>query len=482
VWFARAVAVRSVLVSLAWSLALALAGESRAADLLIRDARVVDWPGGPVRPHQSILIRGGRIVAIGPSADAPDVPDIPVLDVRGATVLPGLVDAHVHLGVVPGSALRDDEPAVQERLRRQHLRAYLACGVTTVLDTGIALELANEIRGWLERGALGPTYLTLGVGFTAPGGYLAGFHAAPSTPEDVAAHLDRLTASGVVGVKVFIEPGFGPRATWPIPSPAVRDAIVRGAAARGLPIFVHANREAAKAIALDMGARAILHAGFYDESPSDAFVARMVASGAYLVTTFTTMDAELTRFHLDRLDDPLVRRTVPGIELTTARDPAAARLLTRAEVGFAAPWLPLFLRDGVASVMLRESGIAARLASAQRAVRRFAAAGVPIVVGTDAGNWDVMPYQFHGPSTTREIELLGNAGLPPAAALAAATSAPAHMLGLEREIGAVEVGRRADLVIVGHDPWRSLRALRKVLWTVKDGVARTPHEWLHLPP
>jgi imidazolonepropionase-like amidohydrolase len=56
------------------------------------------------------------------------------------------------------------------------------------------------------------------------------------------------------------------------------------------------------------------------------------------------------------------------------------------------------------------------------------------------------------------------------------------MLGLEREIGTVEVGRRADLVIVGHDPWRSLRALRKVRWTVKDGVARTPREWLHMAP
>lgn len=147
-----------------------------------------------------------------------------------------------------------------------------------------------------------------------------------------------------------------------------------------------------------------------------------------------------------------------------------------------APWLPGLLRDAVATVMLRESGIADRLASAQRAVRRFAAAGVPIVIGTDAGNWDVMPYQFHGPSTTHEIELLGEAGLTPAAALAAATSTPAHMLGLESEIEAVEVGRRADLVVVGHDPQRSPRALRKVRWTVKDGVARTPREWLRMSP
>jgi imidazolonepropionase-like amidohydrolase len=478
VWFAPRVAVRAVVAVLACWLALALAGEGRAADLLIRDARIIDGSGGPVRPHQAILIRGGRIAAIGPSLDASGVQ---VLDVRGATVLPGLVDAHVHLAVVPGMAFRDDGPETLERLRKAHLRAYLACGVTTVLDTGISLDLAREIRGWLETGTPGPTFLTLGVGFTAPGGYLAGFHAAPARGEDVAEHLDRLAAAGVVGVKVFIEPGFGPRATWPIPSLDVRQAIVRGAAARGLPIFVHANREDAKSIALDMGARAILHAGFYDESPSDAFVERMAASGAYLVTTFAIMDAELTRFHPERLDGPLVRRTVPGDELATARAPDAGRLLARAEIGFVAPWLPGVLRDAIAGVILRESGIVSRLASAQRAVQRLAAAGVPIVIGTDAGNWDIVPYQFHGPSTIREIELLGEAGLSPATALAAATSAPARMLGLESEIGTVEIGRRGDLVIVGHDPQRSLRALRKVSWTVKEGVARTPHGWLHDP-
>jgi imidazolonepropionase-like amidohydrolase len=478
VWFAPEAAVRVVVASLGCWLALVPAGESRAADLLIRDARVIDGSGGPARPHESILVRGGRIAAIGPATDAQDVP---VLDVRGATVLPGLIDAHVHLGVVPGMAFRDDPPDVLEHLRRAHLRAYLACGVTTVLDTGISLELAREIRGWLEHGSAGPTYLTLGLGFTAPGGYLADFHAAPSTTEEVAAHLDRLAGAGVVGVKVFIEPGFGPQATWPIIAPAVREAIVRGAAERRLPIFVHANREEAKAIGLDMGARAILHAGYYDETPSDAFVARMAASGAYLVTTFAIMDAELTRFHPERLDDPLVRRTVPGDELATARDPEAGRLLTRVEIGSLAPWLPGVLRDAIAAVILRESGFVSRLASAQRAVRRFASAGVPIVIGTDAGNWDVMPYQFHGSSTTREIELLGEAGLSPAAALVAATSAPARMLGLESEIGTVEIGRRGDLIIVGHDPERNLRALRKISWTVKDGVAHTPREWLHDP-
>jgi imidazolonepropionase-like amidohydrolase len=78
----------------------------------------------------------------------------------------------------------------------------------------------------------------------------------------------------------------------------------------------------------------------------------------------------------------------------------------------------------------------------------------------------------------REIELLGDAGFSPSGAIEAATRTPARMLGLETEIGTVEPGKRADLLIVGGDPLEDLRALRKVLWTVKDGVAHTPAEWM----
>lgn len=186
----------------------------------------------------------------------------------------------------------------------------------------------------------------------------------------------------------------------------------------------------------------------------------------------------MTRFHPERVDDPLVRRVVPALEQATARDPAAARFVTRTEVGFGLPWMPMLARDPMARLVLSESMSAAGLASAKRAVGRFAAAGVPIVVGTDAGNWDLLPYQFHATSTPREIELLGAAGLSPAEALAAATRTPARMLGLDHEIGTVEVGKRADLVVVAGDPLRNLRALRKIRWTVQDGVAKTPREWL----
>src|SRR5437773_6774648 len=112
--------------------------------------------------------------------------------------------------------------------------------------------------------------------------------------------------------------------------------------------------------------------------------------------------------------------------------------------------------------------------------RRGAAlgAGIPIVAGSDSGNWPIDPYHFHGPTLLREIELLGHAGLPAGDALAAATRIPARMLALENEIGTVEVGKRADLVVLRKDPLRDLRNLRTIRWTIKDGVAKAPADWL----
>ena len=89
-----------------------------------------------------------------------------------------------------------------------------------------------------------------------------------------------------------------------------------------------------------------------------------------------------------------------------------------------------------------------------------------------------MPQMFHGPTSLREIELLGLAGLSPMEAIQAATSVPATMLGLSDDIGTVEVGKQADLLIVRDDPLGDLRALRTIQWTVKGGVAKSPKEWL----
>lgn len=98
-------------------------------------------------------------------------------------------------------------------------------------------------------------------------------------------------------------------------------------------------------------------------------------------------------------------------------------------------------------------------------------------MGSDAGNWPIIPFLFHGPTSIRELELIGLAGFTPAEALTAATRTPAEMLGLQSEIGGIRVGGIADLVVVDGDPLADLTALRHLRWTVRAGDARTPAEW-----
>ena len=91
----------------------------------------------------------------------------------------------------------------------------------------------------------------------------------------------------------------------------------------------------------------------------------------------------------------------------------------------------------------------------------------------------VFPSCFHGYSTIREMEIMAAAGLPPMVVLQAATRLPAEMMGLEDEIGTVEVGKRADLIVLAEDPLVDTKALRSIQWTIKDGEPRPPVGWMN---
>ena len=465
---------------------LALAARAGAAELVIRNARLFDATGAAARDGVTITVRDGVIVAIGDPVAVGD--DATVIDASGMTVLPGLIDAHVHLAAAPGGAIRGDSPAELNALNQQHRRAYLANGVTTILDPGSPLAPVEAAQRWLAAGNPGPRYLTTGPMLRVPGSYGAEEHGELRTPADVEAALDRLQAIGGVGVKLTTEHGFLPFGSLPQYPPEIRDAIVAGAKRRGLPLYVHAMSEPDAQAALDLGAHAIMHApmggawvGAFlgTDDLSDAYVARLKESGAYQLSTLSVMDTWPGHYDRARLDDPLVQLTVPAAELTTARDADAERLFAVRVLGFVAPWTFESLRGWVARQLWDAENLDDGIAYSQRNLRRLHQAGVPIVAATDAPSvWPEAIYHFHGPQTAREIELVTGAGLTSAEAVIAATRTPARMLGLDCEIGTVEVGKRADLLIVEGDPLADIRALRQVRWTVRDGVARTPGEWM----
>lgn len=452
----------------------------RAQSLLIQNARLIDGTGAPPRSPVSILVRDGRISEI--AADIA-VAGVTTVDVAGGTVIPGLIDAHVHLMQVPGAGVRGDTPETLRALRHEQLRSYLACGVTTVLDAAIEVAVAHELRTWIAAGHAGPTLLMLGPPIATRGGYMSVLNPdlAVASVDDLDRAFAVIASVGAIGIKVPIERGFGSDSIFPIHSPAVRDAIRRKAAERHLPIYVHASDEAEQTIGLDMGAHALAHLNFAGADPSPQFVEHAARTGTYMVTTFSIIDAGLARWHTDRLDDRLVQRAVPLVEQETARSPEAWAARDVSELGFAFPRAPyLALRVFARLFPPGEAQEATALAANLRAAKRLYAAGIPLVIGSDAGNSSVLS-QFHGTSTLRELELLADAGIPSAAVLAAVTRVPAEMLGISAEAGTVEPGKRADMVVLASDPLASILAIRTIRWTVKGGVVHTPAEWMQQP-
>jgi hypothetical protein len=215
---------------------------------------------------------------------------------------------------------------------------------------------------------------------------------------------------------------------------------------------------------------------FQDEKLSDDFVEMMAATGTFQVTTLSVMDGPLTFWDLERLNDPMLELVVPEEELNYAKNSFMGWFAHRA-------WarsvdVPFIFRSIVVRNFFKEELFSASLSIAQDAIKRLHEAGVRIVAGTDTAARVSAPYEFHGPALLREIELIGQAGLTPMEAIQTATINAAEMLGLDKEIGTVEVGKKAELVIVRDDPLKDLANLRSILWTVQGGVAKTPEQWM----
>ncbi len=461
--------------------ALAMSSGAHAAQLVVRNVRLIDGTGAPPRDGVSILVRDGVIREIAPTIRTPE--GATVIDVPGSTVIPGLIDSHVHLFSLPGAAFRGDSEEERRERRRVHLRGYLANGVTSVLDTGITFEDLAEIRGWLAAGAPGPRVYALGPPLSAPGGYAddrpesAEFHFNVPNPASAEAMVNRVAQVEPVGIKVMIEYGFGPIAVWPIHSPDIRKAIVAAAQSHELPIYVHAFSEEEQRIAIEMQAHALVHGGFMRGAPSDDHVERLRAAGVWVISTLSITDAWRLGRTPELLDAPHIRLSVPEAERETARDPASGEALRAEVTRLSKPWwMPGWLLDALVATFPSLNAVSPEPASA--AIGRFHAAGIPIVMGSDSGNWEIIPYEFHGPTSVREVELLANAGMTPAEAIEASTRLPAEMIGIADEVGTVEVGKRADLVILPEDPFSDLSVLTRPLWIVKDGEARTPAGWM----
>jgi imidazolonepropionase-like amidohydrolase len=393
-----------------------------------------------------IVIDGSRITQVGARGAVSVPPGATVIDGQGKFVIPGLADMHHHMI----SGAMDGVRSLQASLRR-----VLALGITTLFNPSISLKDFVAMKA-LSSSDAAPFAHFFGTGpmIATNGNFLGALEGGlmPGTPQEAQAAVQQLKAAGVDAVKVERDD-----ASWSIKRKAplmpldVLGAAVKEAHQQQLKVFAHAPMLRAAKEALRAGVDGLMH-GIIDQPVDQEFLGLMKKNGASYVST-------MGLYH-----------DVADVSAWSTRQGASWD-----RVGFVPQRLyaPLASRAGAAKFEEQfdnKASVKANLPVQRANLKRVFDAGVPVVLGTDTG----FPGMFIGVSTQIELELLVDAGLTPADALRTATINAARMIGQEKNLGTLEAGKAADLVILDADPLADIRNVTHVFRTLKGGVAYEP--------
>jgi imidazolonepropionase-like amidohydrolase/ABC-type multidrug transport system permease subunit len=433
----------------------------RSRTLLIRNARIFIGNGSVIE-NGGVLIKDGKIAEVY-DGNVPDAKSVDANDVDGAgkTVLPGLIDAHVHLGGPAGSYdnWRDYDAA---KIMQRNLAAYLYSGVTAVRSAGDRLDLALKTRAIVNGGEkLGAEFFTVGPLFTAEGGHgteilrnlpgatkdeaQAQFTRTPKSAEDARQQVDTLRKAGVDGIKTVLDAGVAGQPFNRMSVP-ILDAVVAAAHADKLSAIVHTGDPLDVEDAIRAHVDGIEHGSMRRLIPDEDFVAMAKAGIAY-DPTLSVAEAfeQFVAGKTDLLNRSLVQQVGPPALLKGTMNAIRSP-------GYIA------VRKGYERAQIS-------LAIAKGNLMRAYHAGVTLVTGSDAGNLLV----FHGPTVQRELELWADAGVPVPVALQAATLKAAKALRADARFGSVEKGKDATLLLVDGNPLLDIRAVEAVSMVIFKG-------------
>lgn len=398
---------------------------------LIADVRLIDGVADTTREHVDVLVDGDRITSVEThdparaDREAAD-PATTRVDGAGKTLLPGLIDAHAHYTFDPtegsiGVILRRTDAEIVLAAAGHAARA-LKAGVTTARGAGSLRNLEVALRDAIDAGAVpGPRILTSGtaVGITGGHGYQFGLEA--DSPAAFVTATRRVVREGADVVKVIASEAAmltttglaGSRIVNGAPELTLDElrAVVETATELGVKVMSHAQDGESVRRSAQAGVASVEHAWL----AADADIEVLAASGAFLVPTLVVTD---------------VNRTLGGLTPVQRE---------------------------------RQDMIERRQRASIETAIEF---GVPLATGTDTGEVGVTADMVW-----REIALIHQHGASPMAAIRAATSAAARLLGIDADLGTVEPGKLADLVLVDGDPLADLARLAEPVLVLRGGVA-----------
>jgi len=427
--------------------------DAQPPGILIDDVTILDVATGALTAHRNVLVAGDRIKDIE-STPIPAAGAL-VVDGKGATLVPGLIDMHGHTGSSSAPAWSGEFPDPE-----LNLRAFLYCGVTTVLDPGDMDNEAFKRREKLRRGELlGPHVYAAGPLVTARGGHpvavlrelapwwirwylIPHYTRQVDTPEEARKAAIEIAELGADVMKLVVD-------RVPAEAPRIRNdvlaAAVEAARSRKLRAVAHIGTTEDALDAARAGIAMWMHGVYKERVPDDA-VATLAAFHIPMVATIGVFESYALLGQGPRVPTPLEQETVAPETLSAFdRIPAGFNTQFRPFIESLRPLRPAW-RDNV---------------------RRLRAAGVTILAGSDPQSG-----VFPGAALHRELGYLTEAGLTPAEAIRAATLDAARFLadGPEPDFGSVEVGKRADLLLVEGDPTKDLTALSRIRLLIQDGA------------
>jgi imidazolonepropionase-like amidohydrolase/ABC-type multidrug transport system permease subunit len=434
----------------------------RSRTVLIRDARLFLGDGNVIE-QGAVLVKGGQIAEIYTgSAPDPKTLKAETIDAAGKTLLPGLIDVHVHLGSPGGFYGSGDEYETPDKAFPRELAAYLYSGVTAVKSVGDALDAVLKARDDGNSGEkLGAELFAVGPLFTAEGGhgteyaknlpevargnFNAQFLRLPKTPEEARKMVDDLANRHVDGIKTVLEAG-SPSYPFVRMDPALIKAIVEEAHQFKLPVVCHTGNARDVEDAVNAGVDGIEHGSMNDAIPEAVF-AKMKQGGVTFDPTLDVVEAftMLAQGKFDMLDRTLVQQVGPKKLLESSRrflqSPAGEKM--RAGLGKYPVSMPMCNQNLMAAMR----------------------AGVILVTGTDSGN----PAIFHGPAIHREMQLWIEAGVPAAVVLQAATYNGARLLRTAGRMGLIKKGYEADLLLVDGNPLKEIAVTERISMVMFKG-------------